>query len=57
MIYKWPITSKVQILNHSSEPSQVWKWDLQSMWPEALRFHLLFLSPSKLPLEPGYTYK
>jgi hypothetical protein len=31
----------LQIANHmrdsNSEPNQVWKWDLQPMWPEALR--------------------
>jgi hypothetical protein len=33
--------------------NQVWKWDLQSVWPEALRSCLSFLSPRKEPLEPG----
>jgi hypothetical protein len=48
----------MQMTNHmrdsNSEPNKVWKWDLQSMWPEALRSRLSFLSPRKEPLEPGY---
>jgi hypothetical protein len=47
----------LQMANHmrdsNSEPNQVWKWDLQSMWPEGLPSRLLFLSPRKEPLEPG----
>jgi hypothetical protein len=31
----------------NSEPNQVWKWDLQPMWPEALRSRLSFISPRK----------
>jgi hypothetical protein len=38
----------------NSEPNQVWKLDLQPMWPEAaLRSRLSFLLPRKEPLEPG----
>jgi hypothetical protein len=49
----------LQMANHmrdsNSESNQVWKsWDLQPMWPEALRSRLSFLSPRKEPLEPGY---
>jgi hypothetical protein len=27
-----------QMWDSNSKPNQVWKWDLQSMWPEALPF-------------------
>jgi hypothetical protein len=47
----------LQMANHmrdsNSEPNQVWKWDLQPMWPEALPSRLSFLSPRKEHLEPG----
>jgi hypothetical protein len=36
------------------EPNQVWNWDLQPMWPEALLSGISFLSPRKEPLEPGF---
>jgi hypothetical protein len=47
----------LQMANHmwdsNSEPNQLSKSDLQSMWPEALPSRLSFLSPRKEPLEPG----